>query len=99
MFLENLIAAENKEEYINSLSDNDKKTLLAEIDTKTKEAESEYMKKEVLKNQLEQDEKNLMEQLNSMGIASYEDLDIEINKLEKSLNEELVKYANAIQGE
>jgi len=99
MLLENLVNAEDKSKYIDSLSDVDKKTLLAEIDAKTKEAETEYMKQEVIKNQLEQDEKNIMEQLNSMGIASYEDLDIEINKLEKSLNEELVKYANAIQGE
>ncbi len=99
MILENFVNAEDKNKYIEELSDNDKKTLLSEIDTKTKEAESAYMKQEVIKNQLEQDEKSLMEQLNSMGIASYNDLDIEINKLEKSLNEELVKYANAIQGE
>ena len=99
MFLEKLITSEDKDKYIDSLSDNDKKTLLTEIDAKTKEAESAYMKQEVIKSQLEQDEKNIMEQLNSMGIASYEALDIEINKLEKSLNDELVKYANAIQGE
>ncbi len=99
MLLENLIAAEDKNKYVEGLSDTDKKTLLTEIDTKTKEAESAYMKQEVIKNQLEQDEKNIMEQLNSMGIASYNDLDIEINKLEKSLNDELIKYANAIQGE
>ncbi len=99
MILENFVNAEDKNKYIEELSDNDKKTLLSEIDTKTKEAESAYMKQEVIKNQLEQDEKSLMEQLNSMGIASYNDLDIEINKLEKSLNEELVKYANVIQGE
>lgn len=99
MILEQLIASEDKSKYIESLSDINKKTLLSEIDTKTKEAEAAYMKQEVIKNQLEQDEKNLMEQLNSMGIASYEALDIEINKLEDSLNKELVKYVNAIQGE
>ena len=57
------------------------------------------MKQELIKTQLEQEEKDLMKQLNSMGIASYEDLDLEIDKLEKNLNDELVKYANAIQGE
>ena len=57
------------------------------------------MRQEVIKNQLEQEEKDLMEQLSSMNIKSYEDLEKEINKLEKSLDEELVKYANTIQGE
>lgn len=99
MFLEKLIISENKNKFVEELSDNDKKTLLTEIDTKTKETESAYMKQELIKTQLEQEEKNLMEQLNSMGIASYEDLDKEIDKLEKNLNDELVKYANAIQGE
>lgn len=99
MIIENLIAAEDKNKFVEELSDNDKKTLLSEIDAKTKEAESAYMKQELIKTQLEQEEKNLMEQLNSMGIASYEDLDLEIDKLEKNLNDELVKYANAIQGE
>ena len=99
MILEKLTNAEDKNKFVEKLSDEDKKTLLAEIDTNTKEAESAYMKQEILKDQLEKDEKNLMEQLNTMGIASYEDLEIEINKLEKSLNSELVKYANVIQGE
>lgn len=99
MILEKLTNAEDKNKFVEELSDEDKKTLLAEIDTNTKEAESAYMKQEILKDQLEKDEKSLMEQLNTMGIASYEDLEIEINKLEKSLNSELIKYANVIQGE
>ena len=99
MILENFIQSEKKYEFIEVLSDEDKKKLLSEIDNKTKELENDQMRQEVIKNQLEQEEKDLMEQLSSMNIKSYEDLEKEINKLEKSLDEELVKYANTIQGE
>ena len=99
MILESFIQSENKDKFIEILSDEDKKKLLSEIDNKTKEIENDQMRQEVIKNQLEQEEKDLMEQLSSIGIKSYEDLEKEINKLEKSLDKELVKYANAIQGE
>lgn len=99
MILENFMKSEKKYEFIEVLSDEDKKKLLSEIDSKTKELENDQMRQEVIKNQLEQEEKDLMEQLSSMNIKSYEDLEKEINKLEKSLDEELVKYANTIQGE
>ena len=99
MIIEKLLLAEDKKAFVESLDDTNKKVLLDEIDTKTKEAESEYIKQEAIKTKLEEDEKNLMEKLNTMGIVSYEALDTEINKLETELNEELIKYANAIQGE
>ena len=99
MILESFIQSEDKNKFIEVLSDEDKKKLLSEIDNKTKEIENDQMRQEVIKNQLEQEEKDLMEQLSSMGIKSYEDLEKEINKLEKSLDKELVKYANTIQGE
>ena len=52
-----------------------------------------------MKSKLEEDEANQMKKLNTMGIASYEDLDTEINKLESELDKEILKYMEALKGE
>ena len=64
-----------------------------EIEQKKQEAENEQIRLETMKTKLDEDEANQMEKLKSMGIHSYEDLDIEINKLETEINSEIVKYA------
>ena len=63
------------------------------------EAENEQIRLETMKAKLDEDEANQMEKLKSMGINSYEDLDIEINKLETEINSEIVKYAELLKGE
>ena len=99
MILENLINQVDKKAYVDSLSDADKTTLLAEIEQKKQEAENEQIRLETMKAKLDEDEANQMEKLKSMGINSYEDLDIEINKLEIEINSEIVKYAELLKGE
>ena len=90
---------EEMEKYIHSLTDFDKATLLTEIETKKKESEDELIRLETMKSKLEEDEANQMKKLNTMGIASYEDLDTEINKLESELDKEILKYMEALKGE
>ena len=99
MILENLINQVDKKAYVDSLSDADKTTLLTEIEQKKQEAENEQIRLETMKSKLDEDEANQMEKLKSMGINSYEDLDIEINKLETEINSEIVKYAELLKGE
>ena len=99
MILENLINQVDKKAYVDSLSDADKTTLLTEIEQKKQEAETEQIRLETMKAKLDEDEANQMEKLKSMGINSYEDLDIEINKLETEINSEIVKYAELLKGE
>lgn len=99
MILENLINQVDKKAYVDSLSDTDKTTLLTEIEQKKQEAENEQIRLETMKAKLDEDEANQMEKLKSMGINSYEDLDIEINKLETEINSEIVKYAELLKGE
>lgn len=99
MILENLINQVDKKAYVDSLSDADKTTLLTEIEQKKQEAENEQIRLETMKAKLDEDEANQMEKLKSMGINSYEDLDIEINKLETEINSEIVKYAELLKGE
>lgn len=99
MILENLINQVDKKAYVDSLSDADKTTLLTEIEQKKQEAENEQIRLETMKAKLDEDEANQMEKLKSMGINSYEDLDIEINKLEIEINSEIVKYAELLKGE
>ena len=105
MILENIVnqqltkSSEELKEYIHNLSDSDKTTLLSEIEAKKKSAEDEYIRLETMKTKLEEDENAQMERLKTMGINSYQDLDIEINKIEKELDEEIVKYAEALRGE
>ena len=86
MILENLINQVDKKAYVDSLSDADKTTLLTEIEQKKQEAENEQIRLETMKAKLDEDEANQMEKLKSMGINSYEDLDVEINKLETEIN-------------
>lgn len=99
MILDNLINQVDKKAYVDSLSDVDKTTLLTEIEQKKQEAENEQIRLETMKAKLDEDEANQMEKLKSMGINSYEDLDIEINKLETEINSEIVKYAELLKGE
>lgn len=99
MILENLINQVDKKAYVDSLSDADKTTLLTEIEQKKQEAENEQIRLETMKAKLDEDEANQMEKLKSMGINSYEDLDIEINKLETEINSEIIKYAELLKGE
>lgn len=99
MILENLINQVDKKAYVDSLSDADKTTLLTEIEQKKQEAENEQIRLETMKAKLDEDEANQMEKLKSMGINSYEDLDVEINKLETEINSEIVKYAELLKGE
>lgn len=99
MILDNLINQVDKKAYVDSLSDADKTTLLTEIEQKKQEAENEQIRLETMKAKLDEDEANQMEKLKSMGINSYEDLDVEINKLETEINSEIVKYAELLKGE
>ena len=99
MILDNLINQIDKKAYVDSLSDADKTTLLTEIEQKKQEAENEQIRLETMKAKLDEDEANQMEKLKSMGINSYEDLDVEINKLETEINSEIVKYAELLKGE
>ena len=99
MILDNLINQVDKKAYVDSLSDADKTTLLTEIEQKKQEAENEQIRLETMKAKLDEDEANQMEKLKSMGINSYEDLDVEINKLEIEINSEIVKYAELLKGE
>ena len=85
--------------YVDSLSDSDKTTLLTEIEDKKKAAEDEFIRLETMKSKLEEDEKIQMDKLKELGINSYEELDVEINKLEDQLNTEIVKYAEALKEE
>lgn len=99
MILDNLINQVDKKAYVDSLSDADKTTLLTEIEQKKQEAENEQIRLETMKAKLDEDEANQIEKLKSMGINSYEDLDVEINKLETEINSEIVKYAELLKGE
>ena len=99
MILDNLINQVDKKAYVDSLSDADKTILLTEIEQKKQEAENEQIRLETMKAKLDEDEANQMEKLKSMGINSYEDLDVEINKLETEINSEIVKYAELLKGE
>lgn len=97
--LDELVKQENKKEFLEKLSDADKATLLSEIEQNKKSAEDEKIRLETMKAKLEEDEASQMEKLKAMGISSYEDLDLEINKLENSINEEIIKYADALKEE
>lgn len=101
MIIENLLnqPKESLRTYVASLSDSDKTTLFTEIEQKRKEAEDEYIRVETMKTKLKEDEANQMEKLKAMGINSYEELDTEINKLEDTINDEIVKYIEALKGE
>jgi hypothetical protein len=99
MYLEELIEKDNKKEYIESLTDSAKQVLLQEIQDKKKSAESEYIRLETMKTKLEEDEKEEMKKLAELGITSYENLDIEINKLENELNEEILKFSEILSKE
>lgn len=101
MIIENLLnqPKERLRTYVASLSDSDKTTLFTEIEQKRKEAEDEYIRVETMKTKLKEDEANQMEKLKAMGINSYEELDAEINKLEDTINDEIVKYVEALKGE
>ena len=96
MILDNLINQVDKKAYVDSLSDADKTTLLTEIEQKKQEAENEQIRLETMKAKLDEDEANQMEKLKSMGINSYEYLDVEINKLETEFNSDIVKYSEFI---
>lgn len=99
MYLENLIKAEDKKSYLTGLTDSEKTTLFSEVEKKKKELEEEKIKLVTMMTQLEQDEAAQMEKLKAMGISNYNDLDLEIRKLEDSIDTELIKYAESIQGE
>ena len=97
MILENLVNQVDKKAYVDQLSDSDKAILLTEMEQKKKAAEDELIRLETMKTKLDEDEAAQMEKLKSMGIASYEDLDTEIEKLENEINSEIVKYAEALK--
>ena len=99
MFLEDLVNQVDKKAYVEKLTDVEKATLLTEMEQNKKAAEDELIRLETMKAKLDEDEAAQMEKLKSMGIASYEDLDIEIEKLENEINSEIVKYAEALKGE
>lgn len=99
MYLENLIKAEDKKSYLASLTDSEKTTLFSEVEKKKKELEEEKIKLETTLARLNEDEAAQMEKLKAMGISNYNDLDLEIRKLEDSIDTELIKYAESIQGE
>ena len=101
MIIEKLLEQpkEKMKEYVDSLSDSDKTTLLTEIEDKKKVAEDEFIRLETMKSKLEEDEKAQMNKLKELGINSYEELDAEISKLEDSLNKEIIKYAEALKEE
>ena len=87
MYLEKIVAAEDKKGYLNTLNDSEKQTLIKEIQEKKKSSEDEYIRLETMKN------------LSELGISSYNDLDAEINKLESELDEEIIKFAGVLGNE
>lgn len=99
--LEELMKLSNKEidEKVTALSIEDKQSLINEINNKVKESETELIKLETLKSSLKESETELMKSLNELGINSYENLDIEINKLESEINKEIIEYTEAIKEE
>lgn len=99
MILEDLIKQYDKKAYLECLSDTDKTTLFTEIEKKKKSIEEEKIKLETMMTKLEEDEATQMEKLKAMGISNYNDLDLEIRKLEDSINNELIKYAESLKEE
>lgn len=99
MILEELIKQYDKKTYLEGLSDTDKTTLFTEIEKKKKSIEEEKIKLETMMTKLEEDETTQMEKLKAMGISNYNDLDLEIRKLEDSINNELIKYAESLKEE
>lgn len=99
--LEELIKLDSKEvdEKVTVLSIEEKQSLINEINDSIKKSENELIRLETLKTSLEDSEKELMKSLNELGINSYENLDIEINKLEEEINKEIIEYTEAIKGE
>ena len=99
MIIEELIKQYDKKAYLEGLSDTDKTTLFTEIEKKKKSIEEEKIKLETMMTKLEEDETTQMEKLKAMGISNYNDLDLEIRKLEDSINNELIKYAESLKEE
>ena len=99
MILEELIKQYDKKAYLEGLSDTDKTALFTEIEKKKKSIEEEKIKLETMMTKLEEDETTQMEKLKAMGISNYNDLDLEIRKLEDSINNELIKYAESLKEE
>ena len=99
--LEQLITMSEEEikAYINSLSDDNRLKLLAEIEQKRKEAEADVIRMEAQKSTLENEEKEIMKELAEYGINDYASLDAEINRLSDEINREIEKYVEALKGE
>ena len=101
MILEQLLAQpkENLKATVDALSDADKTTLLTEIEVNKKHAEDEHIRLETMKTKLEEDEAAQMEKLRAMNINTYQELEAEIMKLDTTINQEIVKYVEALKGE
>ena len=99
MILEKLLGSSDKKTFVESLSGTDKQTLLQEIKDRKTAAETDSIKLEAMKSKLEEDEKEEMKKLADLGIYSYDNLESEINKLESSLNEEILKCAEVLNND
>lgn len=99
MLLEKLLEVEDRKQFVELLSDLDKQKLLQEIKDKKAEAEADSIRLEAMKTKLEEDEKEEMKKLSDLGIFSYEDLDVEINKLDKQLNDEILRCAEVLSND
>jgi len=99
MILEKLLETENRKQFVESLNDSDKQKLLQEIKDKKAEAEADFIRLEAMKTKLEEDEKEEMKKLSDLGIFSYNELDVEINKLDKQLNDEILRCAEVLNND
>lgn len=101
MILEQLLQQpkENRREFLNQLSDENKTILFSEIDKKKKESEEEFIRIETKKKTLESELSELMEKLKTLGINSEEELISEINSKEEQLNSEILKFTEILEGE
>ena len=101
MFIESIknMPKIDRENYIHNLKDAEKATLLTEISEDKKKANDEKIRLETQKASLEEQLAEQTEQMKSLGVSSYEELDIEINKLEDELDKSILEYFNALSEE
>lgn len=96
MSLQELILAQDKEAYLDALSQQDKLALYNEIHTNAEAKSKELVAQETMKKKLEEEYNQELDKLKALGINSEEELETEINLLDSSIKSQVIEYASKL---
>lgn len=96
MYLQQLIQAQNKEDYMNSLTQEQKLTLYQEIHNDAEAKSKELVAQETMKAKLEEEYNQELEKLKALGINSEEDLEKEIQKIDSEIKSQVIEYSTKL---